>query len=321
MGALLRLSSIRRLKLKLYTVGRFIARQMFRTIKKMPVLESLDADVQNAMNYEKWPYGTLETLPPSLVRFAGSASDMRHLIRRKDRCDEIVIDISDKLVLYPLNARKIVINGRGIEQFDNYYRPPLHKSTEILEFPCGLEFPSVWSALESRELGDGVLQVTAQRKTPIVVLRIKAQLDLIARIADMTAQFAEIKQNADCLLSELEQRKIRLRGLRLEVTIWLYEAAKDDANFMQKFEQYLAANYGPKIDGKKAKETQWIRVSTIRDTEVTTELMWDFYEASGNEHMYEKEFDELEFDCGLSREEFDERKKELGYADSSDERD
>ncbi|KAI6223114.1 hypothetical protein M3Y99_01462800 [Aphelenchoides fujianensis] len=262
----------------------------------MPVLESLDADVQNAMNYEKWPYGTLETLPPSLVRFA------------------------DKLVLYPLNARKIVINGRGIEQFDEYYRPPLHKSTEILEFPCGLEFPSVWSALESRELGDGVSQVTAQRKTPIVVLRIKAQLDLIARVNEMTAQFEEIMQNADRLLSELEQRNIRLRGLLLKATIWLYEAAKDDPNFMKKFEQYLEANYGPKIAGKKAKEAQWIRVSTIRETEVTTEVTWDSYDETSNEHMYDREYDELEFDCGLSREEFDERKRELGYADSSDER-
>ncbi|KAI6224268.1 hypothetical protein M3Y99_01416800 [Aphelenchoides fujianensis] len=119
----------------------------------------------------------------------------------------------------------------------------------------------------------------------------------------MTAQFAEILQNADRLLSEFEKREICLLGLRLKVTVWLYELAKNDPKFMKKFEQYLEPNYGPKVNGSR-----WIRVSTIRQTEVIMEIKWHYYDDSGNEYMYEREFDELEFDCGKTREQFEKRR-------------
>ncbi|KAI6225286.1 hypothetical protein M3Y99_01358900 [Aphelenchoides fujianensis] len=81
---------------------------------------------------------------------------------------------------------------------------------------------------------------------------------------------------------------------------------------MKKFKQYLESNYGAKIPGENVGEecdgSRWIRVSTIRETEVTMEIKWRFYDDSGNEYMYEREFDELEFDCGKTREQFEKRK-------------
>ncbi|KAI6229976.1 hypothetical protein M3Y99_01120200 [Aphelenchoides fujianensis] len=223
--------------------------------------------------------------------------------------------IADTKLLYPLNARKFVIKGRDIEQFADYEGPLPLESTEILEFPCWLEFPREWGAIEGQKLIDGVSRVIGPRKTPFVVLRVKARLDYIARVADMTAQFAEILRNADRLLSEFEQRDIRLLGLRLKVTVWLYEVARNDPKFMKKFEQFLEQNYGPKIAGKIVNEEahggRWIRVSTIRQTEVTMEIEWHHYDDSGNEYMYEREFD-----CGKTREQFEKRKED---AESPDE--
>ncbi|KAI6198343.1 hypothetical protein M3Y99_01882100 [Aphelenchoides fujianensis] len=83
---------------------------------------------------------------------------------------------------------------------------------------------------------------------------------------------------------------------------------------MKKFEQYMEPNYGPKIPGKVVDEeadgSRWIRVSTVRETEVTMEIKWHYYDDSGNEYMYEREFDELEFDCGKTREQFEKRKED-----------
>ncbi|KAI6234805.1 hypothetical protein M3Y99_00752400 [Aphelenchoides fujianensis] len=177
MAALLRLSAVRRLEFKLTYVNPPLTRPMFGAIEKMPALESLDVDVYEASNSRDWLEGAFPTLPPSLARFKGRERDVQHLVGREHQCEEVVVVIdSGNAVLYPLNARKVVIKRADIDEFAEYEGPLPLECTEILEFPFRLEIYD-WHATQRWLEGNlpqvvgGITRVIGERKAPFLLLK------------------------------------------------------------------------------------------------------------------------------------------------------
>ncbi|KAI6232756.1 hypothetical protein M3Y99_00986500 [Aphelenchoides fujianensis] len=323
---LLWLSAVRRLAFKVVSAEPPLARSMFEAIEKMPVLESLNVDMHSATYRSGRSEGAFPTFPPSLARFKGRWTDVQHLVGREHRCEEVVVNLAGKTVLYPLNARKVVIEFANIESFEDYDGPLPLESTEILQFPFEVqpyewEMCRRWKELCLPRVLNGITRVIGERKTPFLLLKTQFEAGQFVKLAEMIEEIETCERRIDALLSECEKRGIRLLGLRLKLNVRLYEAATYDEQFMKKFLQTLKQKFGPHIPQTEREKSEWFRVESEKRTEFLMRISWDHYCDSANNDLYENEFDELEFDCGLNREEFDERKRGHDSDDSSEEED
>ncbi|KAI6240637.1 hypothetical protein M3Y99_00433500 [Aphelenchoides fujianensis] len=96
-GALLRLSPVRRLKFEVDSMKSPAARAMFEAIERMPAPESLDVFVYRASHDQQEGLdGAFPRLPPSLVRFKGFGRDVEQLVGREHQCDEITKEFSTR---------------------------------------------------------------------------------------------------------------------------------------------------------------------------------------------------------------------------------
>ncbi|KAI6233409.1 hypothetical protein M3Y99_00922100 [Aphelenchoides fujianensis] len=121
----------------------------------------------------------------------------------------------------------------------------------------------------------------------------------------MLEEIEACERNIDALLSECEKREIRLVGLRLELNVRHYEAATYDEQFMTKVRQALEQKFGAHMPQEDEEKSEWFRVESEKRTEFSMRLSWDCYSDSANEGFYKADFDDLEFDCGESRESFE----------------
>ncbi|KAI6240770.1 hypothetical protein M3Y99_00420700 [Aphelenchoides fujianensis] len=328
MAALLRLSSVRRLKFQPTYVKPSRARQMFEAIEKMSALEWLSVDVYRYDRWEHdgWLKDTFLTHPPFFVRFEGYCNDVRHLVGREHQCEEIVMELKGETVLYPLNARKVVVKGGYIEQFENYEGLLSLESTQILEFPFEMQRYECDAGQYSREFRlpqvvGGITRVVGQRKTPLLLLKTEFEAHGFVHIAGMLKEIERCERNIDALLSECEKRNVLLQGLRLELNIRLFEAATSDEEFMKKVWQAWEQKFGAHMPRKERERSTWFRVESEKRTELSMRISWDHYYEWANDDIYDHHFDDLEFDCGESREEFDKRRRNWGFASSSEQGD